>query len=116
MILLPKELKYDTCINTEINAEKSKVISKDGEPLRILADERELNKVSQFRYLKILINRNHCIKKIRRRIAMAKVAFNIKELHLQKIGPAAERKALEMLRAECAIIRVPNMDYEEDVM
>jgi len=65
----------------EMNVEKTKVmrISRQPFPANIMTDQKQLQNVESFKYLgSILTNDGRCTCEIKRRIAMAKAAFNKK--------------------------------------
>jgi hypothetical protein len=65
----------------EINVERTKVmrISRQPLPVKIMVDQKQLENVGSFKYFgSILSNDGRCTCEIRRRIAMAKAAFNKK--------------------------------------
>ena len=65
----------------EMNVEKTKVmrISRQPFPVKIMIDQKQLENVESFKYLRgILTNDGRCTCEIKCRIAMAKAAFNTK--------------------------------------
>ena len=67
----------------EINVEKTKVmwISRQPSPITITIDQKELENVKCFKYLNSMLTEDgRCAREIKSRIAMAKAAFNKKNL------------------------------------
>jgi hypothetical protein len=79
--LTDKLIEIERCYGMEMNVEKTKVmeISRQPFPVKIVIDQKQLENVESFKYLgSMLTNDGRCTCEIKRRIAMAKAAFNKK--------------------------------------
>jgi len=79
--MIDKLIEIGRCYGMEINVEKTKVmrISRQPFPVKIMIDQKQLENVESFKYLcSILTNDGRCTCEIKRRIAVAKAAFNKK--------------------------------------
>ena len=81
--MIDKLIEIGRCCGMEMNVEKPKVrvmtISRQPFPVKIMMDQKQIQNVEYFKYLgSILTNDGRCTCEIKRRIAMAKVAFNRK--------------------------------------
>jgi len=79
--MIDKLIEIGRCYGMEMDVEKTKVmrISRQPFPIKIMIDQKQLENVEYFKYLRsILTNDGRCICEIKRRIAMAKAAFNKK--------------------------------------
>jgi hypothetical protein len=79
--MIDKLIEIGRCYGMEINVERTKVIgiSRQPSPVKIVIDQKQLEKVESFKYLgSILTNDGRCTCEIKCRFAMAKAAFNKK--------------------------------------
>jgi hypothetical protein len=79
--MIDKLIEIGRCYGMEMNVEKTKVmrISRQPFPVKIMVDQKQLEKVEFFKCLgSILINDGKCTCEIKSRIAMAKAEFNKK--------------------------------------
>jgi hypothetical protein len=65
----------------EMNVEKTEVMrfSRQPSPMKIMIDQKQLENMEYFNYLRSMINDARCTREIKSRIAMAKSAFNKKK-------------------------------------
>jgi hypothetical protein len=80
--MIDKPTEIGRCYGMKMNVEKTKVISRISRhplPVKIMIEQKQLENVESFKYLgNILTNERRCTGEIKRRIAMAKAAFNKK--------------------------------------
>jgi len=79
--MIDKLTEIGRCYGMDMNVDKIKVmrISRQPFPVKIMIDQKQLEKVESFKYLgSILTNDGRCTCEIKCRIAMAKAAFNKK--------------------------------------
>ena len=81
--MIDKLTEIGRCYGMEMNVEKTKVmrISRQPSPVTIMIDQKQLENVKCFKHLgSILTNDGRCTCEIKSRIAMAKAAFNKKNI------------------------------------
>jgi hypothetical protein len=79
--MIDKLIEIGRCYGTEMKVKKTKVmiISRQPFPVKIMIDQKQLDNVESSKYLgSNLTNDGRCTCEIKRRIAMAKAAFNKK--------------------------------------
>jgi ribulose kinase len=84
----------------EMNVEKPKVmrISRQPSPIRIMIDQKQLEIVEYFNYLRSMIaNDARCTREIKYIIAMAKATFNKKKNFSQQIGLKSKEETSKVL-------------------
>jgi len=94
------------CYGMVMNVEKTKVMRILGQPfpVKIMIDQKQLHNVEYFKYLgSMLTNDGRCICEIKRRIAMAKAAFNKKRVPFTSTLDLKLRKKL----VKCYIWSIP---------
>jgi hypothetical protein len=80
--MINKLIETGRCYGMEMNVEKTKVmkISRQTSPVTSMIDQKQLENVECFRYLRsMLTNDGRCTRENKSRIAMAKAAFNKKK-------------------------------------
>jgi hypothetical protein len=82
----------------EMNVGKTKVmrISRQPSPMKIMIDQKQLENVEYFNYLgRMITNDARCTREIKARIAMAKAAFNKKNLFTSKLDLNLRKKLVK---------------------
>jgi hypothetical protein len=97
--MIDRLTEFERCDRLKINVEKPQVvrISRESSPVETVIDQKQLEKVGHFNYLRSMITNNaRCTCKIKCRSVMAKPAFrNKKTLFTRKLDLNLRKKLVK---------------------